>query len=57
MVFHPTGKHNPDIKFVFKNNDLGVSQNPDLIYPIERIKYKKDSSSPAYKVPGTLMKT
>ena len=53
------GKHIPDIEFVFNNNDFGVPENPDLIYPTERI--KNDSACPAYKVLGiyihTLMKT
>ena len=32
------GKPIPDIEFVFTNKDFGVPENPDLIYPIERMK-------------------
>ena len=52
MAFHLKCKHIPElfIEFVFNNKDCGVPENPDLIYPFERI--KNDSACPAYKVLG-----
>ena len=38
MIFHPKGKRVPDnVFFSFTNNDIGSSNIPELIYPIERI--------------------
>jgi len=51
MIFHPKGKYvDPNLNFVFDNNDLNCSTNPDLIHPVERI--KNSSTCPAYKVLG-----
>ena len=39
MIFHSMGKtDDPNLNFVFDNNDLNCSINPDLIHPVERIK-------------------
>ena len=38
MNFYPKGKRVPDnVFFSFTNNDIGSSNIPELIYPIERI--------------------
>ena len=38
MIFHPKGKRVPDnVFFSVNNNDIGSSNIPELIYPIERI--------------------
>ena len=51
MIFHPRGKNvDQNLNFVFDNNDLNCSINPDLIHPVERI--KNSSTCPAYKVLG-----
>ena len=51
MIFHPKGKYvDPNLNFIFHNNDLNCSINPDLIHPVERI--KNSSTCPAYKVLG-----
>lgn len=50
MIFHPKNKLVPDVDFFFNNNDIDKPENPDLIYPIERI--LNLSKVPAYKVLG-----
>ncbi len=50
MIFHPKNKFVPDVDFFFNNNDIDKPENPDLIYPIERI--LNSSKVPAYKVLG-----
>jgi len=50
MIFHPKNKFVPDVDFFFNNNDIDKPENPDLIYPIERI--LNSSKVRAYKVLG-----
>ena len=50
MIFNPKNKIVPDVDFFFNNNDINKPENPDLIYPIERI--LNSSKVPAFKVLG-----
>ena len=43
----------PEFRFVFNNNDLTGTQNPNLIYPIERVSNK--SQIPAVKMLGVYL--
>ena len=43
----------PELRFVFNNNDLTGTQNPNLIYPIERVSNK--SQIPAVKMLGVYL--
>jgi len=51
MIFHPKGKIIPELSFVYNNNDPGSLENPDLIFPLERI-HSSSKPCPAYKVLG-----
>ena len=50
MKFHIQGVKPLIRNFVFDNNDLNSSINPDLIHPVERT--KNSSTCPAYEVLG-----
>jgi len=39
-----------DVVFSFNNNDIGLSNIPEFIYPIERI--SNSSKIPAFKILG-----
>ena len=51
MIFHPKGKIIPEARFFFNNNDFDVPDDPELIYPIERI-HNNSAPCPAYKILG-----
>ena len=51
MIFHPKGKIIPNVEFFFNHNDLNSVNNPDLIYPIERI-HNFSKPIPAIKMLG-----
>ena len=54
MNFYPKGKRVPDnVFFSFTNNDIGSSNIPELIYPIERI--SNTSKIPAFKILGVYL--
>ena len=53
MVFHPKGSSVPNVEFFFNNNDMNELNNPDRIYPIERI--TNASKIPAFKILGVFL--
>ena len=53
MIFHPKCIKIPEVQFYFNCNDINQTQNPDLIYPLERI--SNMSKTPALKILGVYL--